>query len=293
MYSVAISILCLACFSTLLWYRWFSPASRPSNPPQKNHEGKQTKQPYEAFLVLDVEGTCQQGTDFDYPNEIIEFPVFLMRWKDRTESNHCSQLEVVDVFHTYVRPTWRPTLSEFCTELTGVTQSLVEEAPPFAHVLDSCSRFLVKHGLIDATGKPLLPFAWCSDGPWDIAHFVVKQCFISRVRMPDWMQGDVVDVRKLVMIWKASQKYQPGRRRKPASVQFVPSLNIIGQLKALGLSEFEGRQHSGIDDTRNIARVLSALAHKGVRLEPNTKVNIHRRWPWMGNDGEILGFEYT
>lgn len=30
-----------------------------------------TKQPYEAFLVVDFEGTCMLGTDFNYPNEII------------------------------------------------------------------------------------------------------------------------------------------------------------------------------------------------------------------------------
>ena len=28
-------------------------------------------QPYDAFLVLDVEATCFQGTDFNWPNEII------------------------------------------------------------------------------------------------------------------------------------------------------------------------------------------------------------------------------
>lgn len=28
-------------------------------------------QPIELFLVLDVEATCQQGCDFNYPNEII------------------------------------------------------------------------------------------------------------------------------------------------------------------------------------------------------------------------------
>lgn len=28
-------------------------------------------QPYDVFLVLDVEGTCEQGSGFDYPNEII------------------------------------------------------------------------------------------------------------------------------------------------------------------------------------------------------------------------------
>lgn len=29
------------------------------------------KQPYDAFLVLDVEATCFQGTGFEWPNEII------------------------------------------------------------------------------------------------------------------------------------------------------------------------------------------------------------------------------
>lgn len=33
-------------------------------------------QPFEAFLVLDIEGTCNQGTDFNYPNEIIVRVVF-------------------------------------------------------------------------------------------------------------------------------------------------------------------------------------------------------------------------
>jgi 3'-5' exoribonuclease 1 len=29
------------------------------------------KQPYDAFLVLDVEATCEEGTGFEWPNEII------------------------------------------------------------------------------------------------------------------------------------------------------------------------------------------------------------------------------
>lgn len=29
------------------------------------------RQPYEAFLILDVEATCHRGTDFNFPNEII------------------------------------------------------------------------------------------------------------------------------------------------------------------------------------------------------------------------------
>lgn len=37
------------------------------------------KQPYDAFLVLDVEATCKEGTDFNWPNEIIvSFRVLLI-----------------------------------------------------------------------------------------------------------------------------------------------------------------------------------------------------------------------
>ena len=34
-------------------------------------EAVAVKQPYDAFLVLDVEATCFQGTGFEWPNEII------------------------------------------------------------------------------------------------------------------------------------------------------------------------------------------------------------------------------
>lgn len=34
-------------------------------------KGPRIKQPFEVFLVLDIEGTCDLGTDFNYPNEII------------------------------------------------------------------------------------------------------------------------------------------------------------------------------------------------------------------------------
>lgn len=49
-----------------------------------------------------------------------EWPVCLMRWKDRSTSG--SQLEVVDEFRSFVKPTWAPKLSSFCTNLTGITQ---------------------------------------------------------------------------------------------------------------------------------------------------------------------------
>ena len=61
-------------------------------------------------------------------------------------------------------------------------QSQVDAAPPFPEALAILEAFLVKNGLIDAkTRQRLVRFCWCSDGPFDIRDFVVKQCFISQV----------------------------------------------------------------------------------------------------------------
>jgi len=242
------------------------------------------KQPYDAFLVLDVEATCIKGSGFDWPNEIIEFPICLLRWTDKSVGGQPGHLEVVDEFRSFVKPTWRPQLSEFCTNLTGITQSQIDRAPHFPKVLEMLSAFLVKHNLIDPhTGKRLVRFCWCSDGPFDIRDFVVKQCHISKVSMPDWM-GDVIDVRIGVATFMNTQNGDI----KSSSSRRCRSLNITSQLKVLGLPPFQGRRHSGIDDTRNIARIVIELARRGVRLESNTRINRKRRWAWMGGPGEII-----
>lgn len=249
-----------------------------------------TKQPYDAFLVLDVEATCHEGTDFNFPNEIIEFPVCLMRWRDRSVDTTATHLEIVDEFRSFVKPSWQPVLSKFCTNLTGITQEQVNAAPSFPEVLYSFRKFLVKNRLIDGvTGQRLVRFCWCSDGPFDLRDFVVKQCFISNVRMPDWMQGDILDVRTLVFDFLYAQdpvNYMVTARTWTG--KGCRTLNIPAQLLVLGLPGFEGRQHSGIDDTRNIARIIAELARRGITLFPNTAVYPDRRWHWMDRWGQML-----
>lgn len=48
------------------------PRERFQTTPQTDPTG--VKQPYDAFLVLDVEATCFQGTGFEWANEIIVRP---------------------------------------------------------------------------------------------------------------------------------------------------------------------------------------------------------------------------
>ncbi|KAL5529068.1 hypothetical protein ACEPAG_5042 [Sanghuangporus baumii] len=255
------------------------------------------KQPYDSFLVLDVEATCREGTDFNWPNEIIEWPVILLRWRNKDSEGRAKELYVADEFRSFVKPIWRPELSAFCTSLTGITQAQVDRAPKFTKVLESFYEFLLRNKLIDpSTGERLERFIWCTDGPFDIRDFVVKQCFISKVQMPLWLKGDVLDVRKVVTYYLALQEGSVSKRPRPKNSfpkggALGPrrrTLNIEQQLRVLNLAEFIGRQHSGIDDTRNIARVVVELAKRGIRLEPNTPIYPGRRWQWMGKPGQIL-----
>jgi len=165
--------------------------------------------------------------------------------------------------------------------------SKVDNAPTFPEVLKEFKKFLVRNGLISSSGERLEKFIWATDGPFDIRDFVIKQCFISKIKLPEYLKGDVIDVRKQVADWQA--------RTQKISVKKLPkgtpsrSLTITRQLTALSLPPFEGRQHSGIDDTRNIARILTELARRGVRLEPNLRIQPGRKWYWMGSElGHVI-----
>src|SRR5689334_3282558 len=112
-----------------------------------------------------------------------------MRWKEN-EGTQEDKLEVVDEFRSFVKPSWRPILSDFCMELTGITQvcrpfirvfyhhiesndpvdmcqTQVDSAPHFPQVLESFAEFLIKNGLIDQNRQRIKRFCWCTDGPFD------------------------------------------------------------------------------------------------------------------------------
>jgi inhibitor of KinA sporulation pathway (predicted exonuclease) len=74
------------------------------------------------FLVLDFEATCERNDPTQRQwSEIIEWPCVLL---------DATTLQPLAEFQRYVRPTGRPALSTFCTELTGITQEQVDAAEP-------------------------------------------------------------------------------------------------------------------------------------------------------------------
>ncbi len=97
----------------------------------------ESDQPISYLMVLDFEANCVK--DGEKPlkvQEIIEFPVVLVNVKTK---------KVEDVFHHYVKPQVVPKLSDFCTELTGITQEKVDkEGIPLENCIKEFEEFLAK-----------------------------------------------------------------------------------------------------------------------------------------------------
>ncbi|KAJ3174531.1 3'-5' exoribonuclease 1 [Geranomyces variabilis] len=221
-----------------------------TKPPSSSSEKATPTQPFEYYLVLDVEATCvaapTEGYKFDYPNEIIEFPVVVI---------DARTLQIAGKFREYVRPTVNPILSEFCTKLTGISQATVDAADTFPTVL---ARF---ESWMSSSQFGTYPFAnavFVCDGPWDITSFMRKQCEHSVINRPPFFYR-FVDLRRLYVDFYAR-----------------PRTNLSGMLSALGM-RFEGREHSGLDDATNIARIVVLMMKDGCLFVWNRECTLTRR----------------
>ncbi|OZC11177.1 SAP domain protein [Onchocerca flexuosa] len=199
---------------------------------------------YDYFVVMDFECTCEADL-YNYNHEIIEFPAILVDVRKK---------EIVDIFHSYVRPLVNPQLSEFCSAFTGITQEMVDKASPFIDVLDSFRAWMQSHRL----GQKDVRYAFVTDGPWDIAKFFQMQCIQSKLNAVPHDFRFYINIRR-----SFANKYC--KRRS------MQKINLSGMLTFLNM-EFEGREHSGLDDSKNIARIVIKMLEDRSELRVNEKL---------------------
>ena len=176
--------------------------------------------------------------------------------------------------HRYVRPTENATLSEFCTELTGIAQATVDASDSLENVLAALDDWLGARGLGDETS-----FALATDG-WDLERFLDQECRRKGLVKPGAYLDRWVDLSKAFSARVASRDKRNGRRKpRPNRRANLATMScgrvFLGagrggaarprvetgsrrRLKHHQLT-FEGSPHSGIDDARNIARVAVKL----------------------------------
>ena len=204
--------------------------------------------PFPYAVVLDFEATCDQREP-PRPQEVIEFPSVLMEMESG---------DILDEFSSFVRPTHHPELSDFCTELTSIVQSDVAGAEPFFEVFQRHQEWLGSHGLDENNAL----FVTCGD--WDFGTLFPAQCAVS--------DPPVQWIPPMYRRWhniKTSFATHTGLRKAPGMAAMLPYLNL----------ELEGRHHRGIDDCRNIARILQAINIPGFRLDVTGEISASRYPP--------------
>ncbi|XP_048458356.1 ERI1 exoribonuclease 3 isoform X3 [Rhincodon typus] len=183
-------------------------------------------QTYHNFLVLDFEATCDK--QLIKPQEIIEFPILKL---------HGRTLEIEAVFHTYVQPVIHSELTPFCTELTGIVQSMVDGKPTLQQALQMVDDWMRKEGLLDPKVNSI--FVTCGD--WDLKTMLPGQCQLLGLPVPDYFK-------KWINLKKAYS----------FAMGDYPKSGLPFMIKGLNLQHI-GKLHSGIETSKNMIHYLPLL----------------------------------
>ncbi|RDX52064.1 exonuclease [Lentinus brumalis] len=174
------------------------------------------------LLILDFEATCGDPPGPVVPRnemEIIELPTLLY---------DIEQDQVKATFHEYVRPVRHPTLTKFCTDLTGIEQSTVDAADTFHTVWERYQEFLREHGAIQDP---------------ESRHQVGLDPSTGALAPP---------YNRWINVKKSFQRLHGLKNPR----------GMAGMLRHANM-ELEGRHHSGIDDCKNILRVVQRMRQDG------------------------------
>ncbi len=169
------------------------------------------------IIIIDLEATCWNGPIPEgQVSEIIEIGICLLD----TQTGSISKNEGI-----LVKPE-RSKVSPFCRELTTITQELLDkEGISFEAACEMLRTQYSGH-----------KYTWASYGQYDL-NMMKRQCSYRGIEYP--LSQNHINVKELFSKVK-------GLRKK------------VGMKGALGILEIplEGTHHRGVDDAKNIAKIL-------------------------------------
>ncbi|XP_070579863.1 uncharacterized protein [Ptychodera flava] len=210
---------------------------------------KKSNQTFSYLIVIDFESTCWKDKKSTM-QEIIEFPAVLL---------NTATGEIESEFHTYVQPQENPKLSAFCKELTGISQEKVDNGMPIHICLSQFTKWLRKLSLEknisyhSGEDKKLCTFVTWSD--WDLGVCLHYETRRKQIRKPAELSS-WIDLRAT---------YRNFYERRPNGLN--------GALQDVGI-KFTGREHSGLDDARNTARLAWRMICDGCVMKITKTMNM-------------------
>lgn len=178
------------------------------------------------LVVTDFEATCWDKVQMDSTEyakrlsqqEIIEIGCIFLNPKN---------FNIVHKMSLMVKPVFYPVLSPFCTQLTGITQQMVDNGAPFGDAFGSWCSLIYSSEI------------FCSWGKFDdtLLH---KNCEMHETLYPFTIPH--LNLKHLV----ADEMFDGAER------------GVKAQCEKMGL-DFVGSHHRGLDDVENIVRILKAM----------------------------------
>jgi inhibitor of KinA sporulation pathway (predicted exonuclease) len=176
------------------------------------------------YIILDLEATCEQNNR-DFPNETIEIGAV------KIDEN----FNIVSTYNEFIKPKINPILTDFCKQLTSITQEDIDNAKTFPDVIRHFKNWI---------GVGTEEYILCSWGFYDKKQFT-RDCELHGLDS-SWTNRHI------------SLKHQFGtiRNEKPCGMEkALNKLNI----------PLEGTHHRGIDDAKNIAKIFLMYKEKSER----------------------------
>jgi 3'-5' exoribonuclease 1 len=187
---------------------------------------------YDYYLVLDLEATCcDQETIKRHQMEIIEIGAVMVA---------AQNLTVIDEFQTFIKPVRYPVLTEFCKSLTSITQEQVNQAPSYVEAVTLLKQWLSNY--------PNAVFG--SWGDYDRNQFKQDSKFHN---VPFPIAYPHVNLKQVF-----------------SKAQGLPKRYGMAEALQLAGVALEGTHHRGIDDARNIAKLLPFILGKQQLTQPST-----------------------
>lgn len=172
------------------------------------------------IIVVDIESTCwEKNPPEGEVSEIIEIGICELN----VETGEIGKNKGILVKPQHSK------ISEFCNSLTTLSQEQVDKGVLFS---EACKQLVIEYNTKQYT--------WASYGAYDLNMFK-KQCERLEVDYP--FSNDHINVKKLFaqkhfLTWKG--------------------VGMVAALKRLNLP-LEGTHHRGVDDAKNIAKILFTL----------------------------------
>ena len=171
-------------------------------------------------IIVDFEATCCDKNSIPrHQMEIIEIGACA------TDNSH----NIISEFQAFIRPVRHTVLTEFCTSLTAISQLQVNTAKEFPNICRQFKKWIWLHE------NPI----FCSWGAYD-KNQLLQDCEYHKMQFP--FGGNYTNLKtEYADVIKSKRSFGLGQA-----------------LRNSGIS-FEGTPHRGIDDAKNIARLLPII----------------------------------